>query len=327
MADVTQRILALLAELQAGRAFSGDELAGRLDTSPRTLRRDVERLRGYGYPVETQPGPGGYYRLSRGAVMPPLLLDDDEAVAAMLGLATLAGAGSGGVDEAADRAYAKLDQFLPKRLRHRVAALRDALETGGTPAPSPDAATMSLLAEAIAGRRLVSFTYADATGAGTQRRVEPYRQIQFRLRWYLLAFDPGRDDWRVFRIDRITGPRDTLQRYEPRPLPARTGLDYLRQGLARDSHRVELTVHAPMPAVADALRHHEADLTPMAAGRTHAVVVVDAWQWLLPGLAFLDAEVTVHGPAEVRSAWRRFANNHCQSSMPCEDGSAPKTGR
>jgi predicted DNA-binding transcriptional regulator YafY len=251
-------------------------------------------------------------------------------VAATLGLATLAAAGSAGsgsVDDAAARAYGKLDQLLPRRLRHRVAALRSALETGPTTAPSTSAATMSLLAEAIAGRRLVSFDYADAAGAGTVRRVEPYRQIQFRLRWYLLAFDTGRDDWRVFRIDRISEPRDTRQEYAERPLPARSGLDYLRQGLAKESRRVVLTVEAALPSVADALRHHEADLTPLTAHRTRAVVSIDSWQWLLPGLAFLDAEVTVHGPVEVRSAWLRFANNHCQSSMSCEDGSAPKTGR
>ncbi|MBG0562499.1 helix-turn-helix transcriptional regulator [Actinoplanes aureus] len=310
MADVTQRVLALLATLQTGRAFSGDELAGRLDTSPRTLRRDIERLRGYGYPVETQPGPGGFYRLARGAVMPPLLLDDDEAVAAMLGLATLAAAGSAGsgsVDDAAARAYGKLDQFLPRRLRHQAAALRSALETGRTPGPSTNAATMSLLAGAIAGRHLVTFGYAGATGAATVRRVEPYRQIHFRLRWYLLAFDTGRDDWRVFRIDRIAEPRDTGRPYAERPLPARTGLDYLREGLGKDGQRVEFTVHAPMLAVADALRHHEADLTALDGDRTHAVVVVDAWQWLLPGLAFLDAEIVIHGPAEVRAAWQRFA--------------------
>ncbi|MEU4423090.1 WYL domain-containing protein [Actinoplanes sp. NPDC024001] len=304
MADVTQRVLALLATLQTGRAFSGDELAGRLGTSPRTLRRDIEKLRGYGYPVQTQPGPGGYYRLSRGTVMPPLLLDDEEAVAAMLGLATLAAsgsAGSGSVDDAAARAYGKLDQFLPRRLRHRVSALRSGLEAGRTPAPSTSAATMSLLAEAIAHRHQITFRYA-----GELRRVEPYRQLHLRLRWYLLAFDTGRDDWRVFRIDRITDPVDTGHPYAERPLPARTGLDYLRQGLGKDSQRVVLTVHAPLTAVADALRHHEADLTALSADRTRAVVTVDAWQWLLPGLAFLDADVVVHSPASVRAAWLRF---------------------
>lgn len=131
MADVTERMLALLSTLQTGRSFSGEELTRRLSVSPRTLRRDVDRLRGYGYPVETQPGPGGYYRLAAGRTMPPLVLDDDEAVATLLALASLAAIEPptkggpytvGGIDDAATRAYGKLDQFLPARLRPRVAA-------------------------------------------------------------------------------------------------------------------------------------------------------------------------------------------------------------
>ncbi|MFC7584879.1 helix-turn-helix transcriptional regulator [Nonomuraea antimicrobica] len=123
MADVTERMLALLSTLQTGRPFSGEELASRLAVSPRTVRRDVERLRGYGYPVETQPGPGGFYRLVAGRTMPPLVLDDDEAIAVLLGLATLAAVRSdedGSLDDAATRAYGKLDQFLPARLRPRA---------------------------------------------------------------------------------------------------------------------------------------------------------------------------------------------------------------
>jgi len=139
MADVAHRVLTMLAVLQTGRAFTGDELAARLAVSPRTLRRDAERLRAYGYPVETRPGPGGYYRLSAGSTMPPLLLEDDEAVATLLGLATLAAAGSAGegsLEDAAIRAYGKVDQYLPKRLRPRAAALRAAWRP---PAPRPRA--------------------------------------------------------------------------------------------------------------------------------------------------------------------------------------------
>jgi predicted DNA-binding transcriptional regulator YafY len=144
MPDVTHRMLSLLATLQTGRSFGGGELAARLGVSPRTLRRDVDRLREYGYPVETRPGPGGHYRLVAGAAMPPLMLEDDEAVAVLLGLAALAATGSadeGSVDEAATRAYGKVEQYLPKRLRHRIVRLRASLETGDVAAPSTRAAS------------------------------------------------------------------------------------------------------------------------------------------------------------------------------------------
>lgn len=309
MVDVTQRVLALLATLQTGRTFSGAELAARLDVSPRTLRRDVDRLRAYGYPVETRPGPGGYYRLSAGGTVPPLLLEDDEAIAILLGLATLAATGSargGSLDEAATRAYGKVDQYLPKRLRPRAAAIRASLETGPTLAPSTSAETMSTLAHAIAHRQLVTFDYARATGATSARHVEPYRQIHQSLRWYLLAWDLDRDDWRVFRADRITNLRERTRTFTPRPLPADTGIDYLRQGLRKGRERVVLTVDAPVTAVADALRCEDVELTPVSSDRTRAVVMLDTWQWLLLHLAFLDVDFTIEEPEAFREACRRF---------------------
>jgi predicted DNA-binding transcriptional regulator YafY len=315
MADVLHRVLALLAALQTGRAFTGDELASRLDVSPRTLRRDVDRLRGYGYPVETQPGPGGYYRLSAGTAMPPLLLEDDEAIATLLGLATLASTGSAGegsIDEAATRAYGKLDQYLPKRLRPRAVALRASLETGHSPAPGTSPETLGALADAIHHEHVVTFDYTDSTGTATARRVEPHRQIHQRLRWYLFGWDIHRHDWRVFRTDRITNLQRRAETFVPRPLPADTGIDYLRQGLNKDRRRVVLTVDAPMAAVADALRHHDAELTPMTRQRTRAVLMLDTWQWLLPGLAFLDADITIEEPADFRAEFQRFATRLTQ---------------
>ncbi|ROT28212.1 YafY family protein [Micromonospora sp. HM5-17] len=322
MADVTQRVLALLAALQTGRAFTGDELAARLDVSPRTLRRDVDRLRRYGYPVETQPGPGGYYRLAAGTAMPPLLLDDDEAIAVLLGLATLASTGSaveGSLDDAATRAYGKVDQYLPRRLRGRAAALRASLETTQVSAPSTRAETMSALASAIHHRRLVTFDYVSATGSPTARRVEPYRQIHHSLRWYLLAWDVDRSDWRVFRTDRITNLREPGGAFTPRPLPADTGLDYLRRGLDRHRQRVVLTVEAPVTAVADAFRYQDAELTAVARDRTRAVVALDSWQWLVLNLAFLDADFTIHEPVAFRTACGRFGARLHGGARPAPD--------
>ncbi|ALG10884.1 helix-turn-helix transcriptional regulator [Kibdelosporangium phytohabitans] len=309
MADVMRRVLALLAALQTGKAFSGDELATRLDVTPRTLRRDVDRLRGYGYPVETQPGPGGYYRLAAGRAMPPLLLDDDEAIATLLGLATLASTGDaseGSVDDAATRAYGKVDQFLPKRLRPRAVALRASLETTPMPAPGTSAEAMSTLAEAIHHRHVVTFDYAGATATASSRRVEPHRQIHLHLRWYLLAWDLGKADWRVFRTDRITGLQRLGQGFDPRPLPAGSGIDYLRQGLAKDKQRVVVTVDASVTVVADAFKYRDGEFTAIAENRTRVVLVLDTWQWLLQSLAFLDAGFTIDEPAEFREMCRRF---------------------
>ncbi|PRX47258.1 putative DNA-binding transcriptional regulator YafY [Prauserella shujinwangii] len=309
MADVTQRILALLATLQTGRAFTADELVARLGVSPRTLRRDIDRLRGYGYPVRTQPGPGGHYRLTAGTAMPPLALDDDEAIATLLGLATLAATGSaagGSVDEAATRAYGKIDQFLPKRLRHRAAQLRASLETGPSGAPSVSADVLAALADAVRHRHVITFGYAGRDGAVTSRQVHPYRHVHHHLRWYLLAWDVHREDWRVFRLDRVTGLRTSTSTFSPRPLPAETALDYLRQGLHKDRSRVVLTVEAPLPAVADAFRHQDAELEALGDRRTKAVLMLDTWQWLLLALAFLDADFTVHEPPGFRAACQAF---------------------
>src|SRR5690606_26359883 len=169
-------------------------------------------------------------------------------------------------------AYGKVDQYLPRRLRVRAAALRDSLETRHTLAPSTSAETMATLASAIHLRRLVAFEYTGATGAASSRRVEPYRQVHHNLRWYLLAGDTDRHAGRVFRIDRITDLRDLGQRFAPRPLPADTAVDYLRQGLQQRRHRVVLTIEAPATAVADAFRYQDVDLTPLGERRTRAVL-------------------------------------------------------
>lgn len=309
MADVTERMLALLSTLQTGRPFSGGELTRRLGVSPRTLRRDVDRLRGYGYPVETRPGPGGHYRLAAGRTMPPLVLDDGEAVATLLALAALAATGSsteGGIDEAAARAYGKLDQFLPARLRHRVLAVRSSLETGPQRAPSVTAEQLGVFADAVARQETVSFTYDDARGERTERRVHPYRQVHHLLRWYVLGWDVAREDWRVFRLDRVTDPLRTGERYEPRPLPAESALEYLRQGLNKGRETVRLLVGSPAADVADALRFQDAEIHPAGGGETEVGLALDSWQWLVLNLAFLDADFRITEGAGFTDACRTF---------------------
>jgi len=236
VADVTERMLRLLATLQGGGSFSGEDLARRLGVSPRTLRRDVDRLRAYGYPVMTRPGPGGHYRFAVGQRLPPLLLEDDEAVAVVIGLAALTAAGPahpGALADAAGRAYGKVDTLLPARLRSRAAALRTTIEAERAPAPEVSARTLGTLAEAIAAGEIVAFDYRDAGGRPSARRVEAHRQVSIDLTWYLLGWDLGRGDWRVFRTDRIANLLRTGARHAGRALPAETALEFLRSGLGR----------------------------------------------------------------------------------------------
>jgi predicted DNA-binding transcriptional regulator YafY len=233
--------------------------------------------------------------------MPPLLLEDDEAIATLLGLAILGS--SSGVGDAAARAYGKVDQYLPTRLRPRAAALRASLETSPTLGSNTSSDAIATLAGAIHHRRVVTFDYR-----GSSRRVEPYRQIHRALRWYLLAWDTDRRDWRIFRTDRIAALAPHEVTFAPRSLPADTAVDFLRQGLNRTRERVVLTVDAAPEAVADALRHHDVEVTATSDGGTRAVVMLDSWQWLVSSLAFLDADFTVDGPAAVREACRRFGD-------------------
>ncbi|WP_147918432.1 helix-turn-helix transcriptional regulator [Ruania zhangjianzhongii] len=309
MADVTERMLALLATLQSGRSFSGPELADRLGVSGRTLRRDISRLRGYGYPVRTQPGPGGHYLLAAGAALPPLTFDDDEAVATLVALAAFAGGGplaTGAVQDAATRAYATLDQFLPARLRPRLAALRSSLETSAAGTPPVSAEQLAVLGEAIVAREVVTFGYTDAQGAGTARRVEPYRHVHHLLRWYLLAWDIGRSAWRVFRLDRVDDLRRTAKHFAPRPLPAESALEYLRQGLHRDRREVCVVVEAPTGRVLEVFGYDDVEVQQIDEVRTRLTVAIDTWQRLVLGLAFLDADFTVSSEAELAAPFREF---------------------
>ncbi|WP_091046904.1 helix-turn-helix transcriptional regulator [Glycomyces sambucus] len=309
MPDVTRRMLSLLATLQTGRSFGGGDLAARIGVSPRTLRRDVDRLREYGYPVETRPGPGGHYRLTAGAAMPPLMLEDDEAVAVLLGLAALASTGSaaeGSVDEAATRAYGKVEQYLPKRLRHRIARLHASLDTGDVAAPSTSAGYLSELADAIAQRRVAAFDYRRANGAASSRRVEPHRQVHHLQRWYLLAWDLDKGDWRVFRTDRIDALRVSTTGFAPRSAPP--ALDYLVEGIRGNRERVVFTIAAPAGPVAEAFRHDTVELTPIEDGaRTRVVMHQDSWVWPLATLASLDAGFTIEAPLRFMAGYRGFA--------------------
>ena len=220
MQETSARLLRLLSLLQTRRSWSGAELAERLEIAPRTVRRDIERLRNLGYPLRATAGTAGY-QLSAGADMPPLLLDDEEAVAVAMGLRTAAGGSITGIEETSVRALAKLEQLLPSRLRHRISALQSVTVpmTNAGPTANPD--TLTAIATACRDSLCLRFDYRSHDGSSSIRTTEPHRLVHTGRRWYLIGWDVDRQDWRTYRVDRLeprtpTGPRFT-QRTPPDP--------------------------------------------------------------------------------------------------------------
>ncbi|WP_068921671.1 helix-turn-helix transcriptional regulator [Planobispora rosea] len=251
MLETSARLLKLLSLLQTRRDWSGAELAGRLGVTARTVRRDVGRLRRLGYPVHATQGTAGY-RLGAGASLPPLLLDDEEAVAVAVGLRTAAGGSVAGIEEISRRALAKLEQVLPSRLRHRVNTLNTVtVRVGGTgSAVSPD--TLMVIAEACRRRERLRFDYASPRGGETVRSVEPHSLVSFERHWYLVAWDTGRDDWRTFRVDRLTPRTPTGPRFPPRQPPDGDVATYLAHRLSSRTwpFQATVTLHESAEAVA-----------------------------------------------------------------------------
>jgi predicted DNA-binding transcriptional regulator YafY len=296
--DPSRRMLALLSTLQDGRSWSGSDLAARLGTSPRTLRRDVDRLRELGYPVQARPGPGGHYQLVAGTAMPPLLLDDDEAVAIAIGLRLAAGVRTQLDDEAgaASRALRKLEQVLPARLRRKVTALHRATETAPAPGVAVSTRLLGLVGTAVEQHERLVFGYRSRNGVASERRVEPYRQVLAGRRWYLLGWDLDRGDWRTFRLDRVAGARTTGERFTPRELPAESAAAYLDAELKAPRHRAVLTFLAPYQQMLDRLGHRDGTLEPVDDGRSRYTTWVDSFEWLAVTTAILGVEFRVEEP-------------------------------
>src|SRR3954471_13160595 len=238
----SSRLLTLLSLLQARRDWSGGELADRLEVTPRTIRRDVERLRGLGYPVESLTGPAGGYRLRAGTAMPPLLLDDDEAIAIAVGLRTAARASVAGIEETAVRALVKLEQILPAHLRRRVSALGSATFTLPVGGPTVDPQHLTVIATACRDGECLRFIYRRRDEVESRREVEPHSVVNLGRRWYLVAWDRGRDDWRVFRIDRLAKPVATGIRFAPRTLPGKDAAAFVEQSITGRPNRYEARV-------------------------------------------------------------------------------------
>jgi predicted DNA-binding transcriptional regulator YafY len=254
MLETSARLLRLLSLLQARRDWSGAELADRLGVSARTVRRDVERLRSLGYPVHATSGVAGGYRLGAGAALPPLLLDDDEAVAVAVGLRTAAGGSVAGIQETSIRALVKLEQVLPSRLRHRVNALwTSTVPVSGGDGPTVDPEVLTAIAGACRDHQRLRFDYRDHSGSASVRTVEPHRLVCWGRRWYLLAWDPDRRDWRTFRVDRIQPRIPAGPRFTPHHLPDGEVAARVMRGVwsAGWRYRARVRLHAPAEAVAE----------------------------------------------------------------------------
>ncbi|WP_297612701.1 helix-turn-helix transcriptional regulator [Nocardia sp.] len=220
MRDPSARLLQLLSLLQSPREWTGIELAERLLVTPRTIRRDVERLRELGYPVHATQGNTGGYRLTAGNAMPPLVLDDEEAVAIAVGLRAATTSAVAGIDDAAVRALAKLDQVLPSRLRHRVSGLTEALVLPvEVHTPDTDPEVLVTIAAAAAVHERVRFAYAKPGADPAKRFAEAHHLVAAGPRWYLIAYDLDRTNWRTFRLDRISSVHRTGVRGDTRALP------------------------------------------------------------------------------------------------------------
>ena len=310
MTETASRLLELLALLQARRGWPGPELARRLEVTERTVRRDVGRLRRLGYPVESLSGPAGGYRLAAGAAMPPLLLDEEEAVAIAVGLRTAARAAVTGIEETSLRALVKLEQVLPGHLRRRVSALGAALTLPQDAGPTVDPQHLALLATARRDGERVRFGYRRRDGATGRRDVEPHALVALGRRWYLVGWDVTRGDWRTFRIDRIASPSLAGHRFGPRELPGDGDpAAYVAAGRWGISgrHTAVVTVHLP----ADELRRRFGagwgTVTAIDDSTCEFRTGDDDLRWLALRLAMIDAEMEVHEPPELRDHLRGLA--------------------
>lgn len=297
--------------LQARRDWSGPELASRLNVSTRTIRTDIERLRDLGYPVEATPGVGGGYRLGSGAAMPPLLLDDDEVIAVSVGLRTAAGAGVAGIEEGSLRALVKLEQLMPSRLRHRIDTMRVATVSVAGAGPTVDPAVLSAIAGAIRGTERLRFDYLDYDGNETVRTVEPERLVVWGRRWYLLAWDVAREDWRTFRVDRITPKVPTGPRFKPRSLSDEEASRYVQHsaGTATWRYRARIRIHASV----DQVRHRLPLAVQVSAdGPHHCILEVgsDTPHQLALYIGLLDTDFDIIEPAELADAFIQLAERY-----------------
>jgi predicted DNA-binding transcriptional regulator YafY len=301
MTETSSRLLSLLSLLQARRDWPGGQLAERLEVSGRTIRRDIERLRRLGYPVESLRGPAGGYRLRAGTAMPPLLLDDEEAIAVAVGLRTAARSAVTGIEETSLRALVKLEQVLPAHLRRRVRALGTATSTLPPGGPTVDPQHLTVLAAACRDSERVRFAYRARDGAETRRDVEPHALVNLGRRWYLVAWDRGREGWRTFRVDRLERPTATGLRVAPRDPPAPDVADYVARSRSAGPSRFEarVTLHAPAEAIRTRAPAGWGTVEPIDERSCEYRTGDDELHWLALRLIMLGVDLEAHEPPEL----------------------------
>ncbi|SMD27238.1 helix-turn-helix transcriptional regulator [Kibdelosporangium aridum] len=300
MPKTSARLLSLLTLLQARRDWPGAVLASRLEVSPRTVRRDVDRLRELGYPIVTTKGPDGGYRLEAGTELPPMLFDDDQAIALAIALQTA-------TSEAAARALTTIRQVMPTRLRHRI----DTLQATAVPPPPVDGSVLMAISTAIRAHEVLRFDHT--TGL---RRVEPHHLVTKAGRWYLVAWDLDRADWRTFRADKISPRIPTGPRFAARDLPVENAAEFVENTFKGSPTgwpcRGEVILNLPTADIAPYA--HDAIIEELTPNRCR--LTIGAWSW--PGLAAtigrFDADIEVIGPPELKAAFAHLAYRYTKAS-------------
>ena len=317
MTSPSERTLRLLSLLQRHRHWAGADLADRLGVSLRTLRRDVDRLRELGYPVRAAPGVDGGYQLEPGAVLPPLVLDDDEAVAIAVGLDLASQSSVAGIDESSVRALSKLTAVLPRRLTEQVEAIRAATVSLPWSTPSEPVATEVLLRLALLCRdsERAGFGYTAGDGARSVRSVEPVRLVRLGRRWYLAAYDLDRHDWRSFRLDRIEDPSGTGDRFRPREVPGGDAAAFVRSRVSGPSasYDVEAVVEASAEVVGRRVGRWSR-VAPLPDDRCTVRMTTDALAWAALVLGTCGAEFRVVSPPELDAVLRDWGRRFTQAA-------------
>lgn len=317
MLQASARLLRLLSLLQSRRDWSGADLAAQLEVTTRTIRNDVDRLRRLGYPVHATPGVAGGYRLGAGAALPPLLLDDEEAVAIVVGLRSAAADSVSGIEDSSLRALRKLEQVLPARLRQRVATLHSSVVAIARGGPTVEADVLAALAAACHAHERVRFEYRDFRGAASMRVAEPYRLVCWGRRWYLVAWDLRRQEWRTFRVDRIHPHPPTGMRFVPRDPPDGDFARYVERtvGSATWACRARVKVHTSAEALAAKL--------PFMSGSVEAIDAHTCWfncgsdspHLLAVHLSMLDLDFEAHEPPELVAALQALARRFERATL------------
>jgi predicted DNA-binding transcriptional regulator YafY len=309
VSETSSRLLELLSLLQGRRDWPGNELSRRLEVSGRTIRRDIERLRQLGYPVDSLTGPAGGYRLRAGSAMPPLLVDDEEAIAIAVGLRTAARASVTGIEETAVRALVKLEQVLPAHLRRRVSALSSATFTIPAGGPTVDPQHLTDIAAACRDSERLRFAYRRRDETESRREVEPHSLVNLGRRWYLVAWDCGREDWRTFRVDRMAKAATTGARFAQRKLPAKDAAAYIERSITSAPHRFEarVIVHAAAEHVTTRMSAHWGTIEPIDSRTCEYRTGDDDLGWLALRIAMLGVDFEVKEPPELMEHLRALA--------------------